>query len=69
MFLLNMFFGPLSWHNLPSPIRPSSSIPIFLRFGLFMMPQISLMFCVMGFLGFAVSLANRLVSYNISSTP
>ena len=47
----------------------SSFIPIFLRFGLFMVFQISWMFCVKTFLELKFSLTNVSVAYIISSMP
>ena len=44
MILLKIFYGPLTWDS------PLSSIPITGKFGLFLVPQISLMFCVRSFL-------------------
>jgi hypothetical protein len=44
MISLKIFYGPLTWDS------PPSSIPITGKFGLFLVSQISLMFCVRSFL-------------------
>jgi hypothetical protein len=56
-----MFSVPLSWEY--------SSIPIFLRFGDFIVPQIPWMFCVMNFLDFPFSLTDILIYSTVSYTP
>ena len=63
MILLKIFSGTLSWESSPF------SIPIILRFGFFIVSQISWMFHVTVFLDLAFSLTNVLIPSSISSKP
>ena len=63
MILLKIFSGTVSWESSPF------SIPIILRFGFFIVSQISWMFHVTVFLDLAFSLTNVLIPSSISSKP
>jgi hypothetical protein len=56
MILLKIFSGPSSWKS------SYFSIPIILRFDLYMVSQISWMFCVRNFSDLAFSLTNLTIS-------
>jgi hypothetical protein len=56
MILLRLFSGPWSWDSSPT------SLPIILRFGLFMVSQGSRMFYVRNFLDLTFSLIDVLIS-------
>jgi hypothetical protein len=62
IFLLKMFSGPLSWDSSPS------SIPIILRFHLFIVSSTFWIFWVRSFLHFAFSLTDMSI-FSISSIP
>ena len=63
MILLNIFSVPLSCISSPS------SIPIILKFVLFIVSQISWMFCVKNLLDLMFSLTNESISSIVSSAP
>jgi len=60
MILLNIFSEPLSW------LSSLSSIPIIFRFGLFILSQISWIFCVRKFLDLTFSWTAVSISFILS---